>query len=165
MSAINIKRITKELAEIKSEIKSGNVSNIVEANTVGTDITKWTAIIRGPDGSPFEGGKFQLSLTFGSEYPFKPPRITFTSRMHHPNISTVGEICLDILKDQWSPALSITKVLLSICSLLVDPNPNDPLNALVASEYKNNRKLYDENVRRLVASSTPTRKSCISDLD
>ncbi len=165
MSGLNIKRINKEFQEIQSEIKNGHAPNIVSASTVGTDVTKWQAIIKGPEGSPFEKGQFELSLQFGSNFPFKAPTILFKTKMHHPNVSNSGEICLDILKDQWSPALSVTKVLLSICSLLTDPNPDDPLNAAVANEYKNNRKLYDETVRTLVAlkSKTNTKQKFVID--
>ena len=97
------------------------------AGPVGDDLFHWSATIMGPDDSPYSGGVFFLNIHFPSDYPFKPPKITFTTRIYHPNINSNGSICLDILKDQWSPALTISKVLLSICSLLCDPNPDDPL--------------------------------------
>ncbi|CAM9795732.1 unnamed protein product [Pylaiella littoralis] len=81
----------------------------------------------GPDDSPYAGGVFFLNIHFPADYPFKPPKVNFTTRIYHCNINSNGGICLDILKDQWSPALTISKVLLSICSLLTDPNPDDPL--------------------------------------
>ncbi len=76
---------------------------------------------------------------FSQDYPFKPPKITFRTKIYHCNINNSGAICLDILKDNWSPALTISKVLLSICSLLTDANPNDPLVANIAQQYLNDR--------------------------
>ena len=96
----------------------------------------------GPNDSPFQGGIFNLSIHFPTDYPFKPPIIffNFITKIYHPNISSSGSICLDILKQQWSPALTINKILLSICSLLTDPNPDDPLVPEAANLFKNNKK-------------------------
>ena len=93
------------------------------AGPVGDDMFHWQATIMGPDDSPYAGGVFFLDIHFPADYPFKPPKVHFTTRIYHCNINSNGGICLDILKDQWSPALTISKVLLSICSLLTDPNP------------------------------------------
>ena len=76
-------------------------------------------------GSPYSGGVYFLDIHFPPDYPFKPPKLTFRTRIYHCNINSNGQICLDILKDQWSPALTISKVLLSICSLLTDANPSE----------------------------------------
>ncbi len=88
---------------------------------------KWQGTIVGPEGTPYEGGVFYLNIQFPIDYPFRPPKINFVTKVYHPNINLDGSICLDILKDQWSPALTISKVLLSISSLLTDPNPESPL--------------------------------------
>ena len=101
----------------------------------------------GPDESPYSGGLFFLKIQFPQDYPFKPPKCQFTTKIYHPNIHGNGSICLDILKDQWSPALTISKVLLSISSLLCDPNPDDPFVPAIANEYKNDRTKYDASAR------------------
>ena len=94
----------------------------------------------GPEDSPYSGGVFFLNIVFPPDYPFKPPKVTFTTKIYHCNINSNGSICLDILKDQWSPALTISKVLLSISSLLTDANPDDPLVPEIANLYKTNRE-------------------------
>ena len=102
------------------------------------------ATIIGPEGSVYHGGVFQLLIRFPLDYPFKPPKISFKTKIYHPNVNSNGGICLDVLKDQWSPALTITKVLLSISSLLTDPNPDDPLVPEIAALYQSNREAYNE---------------------
>lgn len=110
---------------------------------IGGNLLHWTATIIGPDKSPYEGGIFKLDIQFPKNYPFKAPTVKFVTQVYHPNIGRSGDICLDILKSQWSPALKLSKVLLSICSLLCDPNPDDPLSTEPANLYKNDREAYD----------------------
>jgi ubiquitin-conjugating enzyme E2 D/E len=135
------RRITKELEDMNRDpppnISAGE----------GSSKTNWIATIIGPEGTPFQGGIFKLDINFGSDYPFKPPKVKFITSMYHPNINSTGDICLDILKQQWSPALTIPKLLLSICSLMDQPNADDPLNTEAANMYKNNKTKYDERVR------------------
>jgi ubiquitin-protein ligase len=133
------KRIQKELAEISLE-PPGNCS----AGPKGDNLYEWVATIMGPSGSPYQGGVFFLDIHFPTEYPFKPPKVVFRTRIYHCNINSNGNICLDILKDQWSPALTITKVLLSICSLLTDCNPHDPLVGSIAQQYITERENHDK---------------------
>ncbi|XP_033258051.1 ubiquitin-conjugating enzyme E2 D3 isoform X2 [Orcinus orca] len=113
------------------------------AGPVGDDMFHWQATIMGPNDSPYQGGVFFLTIHFPTDYPFKPPKVAFTTRIYHPNINSNGSICLDILRSQWSPALTISKVLLSICSLLCDPNPDDPLVPEIARIYKTDRDKYN----------------------
>ncbi len=120
------------------------------AGPIDDDIYHWSATILGPSETPYEGGIFFLDIVFPPNYPFKPPKISFKTKIYHPNINSTGGICLDILKDNWSPALSLSKVLLSICSLLDEPNPNDPLVVEIADLYKSNRNIYNANAREWV---------------
>ena len=140
---MSAKRIEAEMKEIIKDPPGSCSAGPVDKE----DIYKWEATIMGPEGTPYRGGIFKLSIDFPTNYPFKPPKIRFVTRIYHPNINSSGGICLDILKDQWSPALTIDKVLLSICSLLTNPNPDDPLVIDIADQYKNNRVAYDMTAR------------------
>merc|ERR1712031_85717 len=107
----------------------------------------WQATIMGPPDSPYQNGVFFLNINFPSDYPFKPPKVAFTTKIYHCNVNANGAICLDILKDQWSPALTISKVLLSISSLLTDPNPSDPFVPEIANMLKTDKKRHDAMAR------------------
>lgn len=133
-----VKRIMKELQTMQKEPPPNTSAAPIEEN----DLYKWQAIILGPADSVYAGGVFKLSIVFPADYPFKAPRIEFLTKIYHCNIMNKS-ICIDILKSQWSPALTIDKVLISIVSLLVDPNPKDPLNRDAAEKYLSNREEYD----------------------
>lgn len=139
---MSAKRITKELNDLKRDPPTN-----CSAGPCAEDIYVWDATIMGPSDSPFQGGVYFLKIKFPPDYPFKPPNVVFTTKIYHPNINETGGICLDILKDQWTPALSIGKLLLSICSLLTDPNPADPLMPVIAQQYLNNKADYEATAR------------------
>ncbi len=135
-----IQRLTKELSDINK-----NPPTNCSAGLIDDDIFHWQATIMGPEGTPYHGGVFELRIDFPQDYPFKPPNVIFTTKIYHCNINSNGNICLDILKDQWSPALTTSKILLSICSLMNDQNPNDPLDADAAELYlKNHNKFLEQ---------------------
>ncbi|KAJ6251082.1 hypothetical protein M0813_15904 [Anaeramoeba flamelloides] len=141
------RRIQKEYNEIIEDPPTN-----CSGGPIGSDLYKWNATIMGPDETPYAGGVFFLNISFPKEYPFKPPTVVFRTKIYHCNINSKGQICLDILKDNWSPALTISKVLLSISSLLCEPNPEDPLVLSIAQQYKKNRlkhnKIANEYTRK-----------------
>ncbi|EPZ35430.1 Ubiquitin-conjugating enzyme E2 35 [Rozella allomycis CSF55] len=136
------KRIAKEIERLMKEPVPG-----IQAVPHDDNLRYFDVSIEGPTQSPFEGGNFKLELFLPEEYPMAPPKVRFLNKIYHPNIDKLGRICLDILKDKWSPALQIRtgnfvilreKVLLSIQALLSAPNPDDPLANDVAQHWKEN---------------------------
>ena len=111
-----------------------------------SDNKKWWAIIIGPEGTPYHGFKLTLNITLLDNYPFSAPQVSFTSNIWHPNVGTSGNICLDILQANWTPALKLLSVLLSISSLLNDPNPASPLNGEAGKQYTDDRDEYNKTV-------------------
>lgn len=139
---MSTRRITKEIQDLSKDAPDN-----CSAGPRGSDLYVWDAMIMGPTDSPFTGGIFKLEIHFPTDYPFKAPKVVFLTKIYHPNISPQGAICLDILKDQWSPAITVSKLLLSICSLLTDPNPADPLMPDIADLYTKDRAGYEETAR------------------
>ena len=140
-------KVLKRLQFEKNIIQSDAPCNCSAGPINDDDLFNWEGTIIGPSDSPYSGGLFNLSIVFPENYPFKPPKIKFMTKILHPNINRHGSICLDILNVSWSPVLNISKVLLSICSLLNDPNENDPLNSSIAKIYKEDRNKYNTLVR------------------
>lgn len=115
-----------------------------EPENMEKNFTHWIGYIDGPDETPFEGGRFHLTIDFPSDFPFNPPLMKFVTPIFHPNISPKGDICLDILHSQWSPVLTVRSLLISLCSLLSDPNAEHGLNQEALTIYRTDRNKYQE---------------------
>ena len=156
-----VNRLKKELQRLKANPEDGIFTEPIDDK----NIFYWRGVIIGPANSPYENGRFKLTIIAGSNYPFSPPKIKFETRIYHPNISGDGRICLDLLQKNWSPALTISKALLSIASLLNDPNPEDPLVFHVAQMDKHDRQQYDKIAQKWTqtyASSADSSSSVIT---
>uniref|UniRef100_T1K265 UBC core domain-containing protein n=1 Tax=Tetranychus urticae TaxID=32264 RepID=T1K265_TETUR len=146
MSDIASQRLKKELQEMRSH--PDFAENRFTIDTVDDDLFHMVASIAGPPDTPYSDGMFQVDIKLTKKYPFAPPAVRFITHVWHPNISSItGCICLDILDDNWAAALTIRGVLLSLQSLLQDPEPNNPLDSSVATQYKNNPNLFRKTAR------------------
>lgn len=135
-----VKRIVKEIDETKILYQE---NGILARPKNDADLFSWEAFIPGPSESPYEGYIYKLNIVFPQDYPMRAPLVNFETKMYHPNVSMEsGSICLDILKHQWSPVLTLPKILLSISSLLTDPNPDSPLNGNAARNWTKNMEEY-----------------------
>lgn len=140
---VDFGRIQKELREIATDKASG-----VEVEVVGGSLQRLVGSVPGPKDTPYDGGVFKVDIQLDDQYPFAPPKMRFLTRVWHPNVSSAsGAICLDVLKDQWSPALTLKTALLSLQALLSSPQPDDPQDAVVARQYLSERETFDKTAR------------------
>ena len=140
-------RLMREMSLLSKDPPPG-----IAAYTVGADMTQIRAQITGPEGSPFEKGVFLLTVHIAGRYPFEPPRCRFLTPLYHPNVDSGGRICLDTLKSppsgSWSPAVSLPSLLLSIRSLMAEPNPDDGLVPEISELYKRNPSEWTREAER-----------------
>ncbi|CAN6568597.1 unnamed protein product [Malus baccata var. baccata] len=135
-------RLQKELMSLM--MSGGDLG--VSAFPEGESIFTWVGTIEGGKGTMYEGFSYKLSLRFPLDYPFKPPQVKFDTMCFHPNVDQFGNICLDILQDNWSSAYDCRTILLSIQSLLGEPNPESPLNSYAAALWSNKEDFVRNDV-------------------
>eukprot|EP00938_MAST-03A_sp_MAST-3A-sp1_P007352 g7352.t1 len=131
-SSSNVKRLQSELMQLMMSGTSG-----VTAFPKGENLNEWTATIKGADKTVYEGLEYKLDMKFPADYPYSAPTVKFVTPCFHPNVDQYGNICLDILKDKWSAAYSVQTILVSLQSLLGEPNVDSPLNNQAADLWEN----------------------------
>ncbi|THC95290.1 hypothetical protein EYZ11_005245 [Aspergillus tanneri] len=140
------KRIAKELSELMETPPNGITVELVEES----NLYEWRVYMDGPEGSPYYKGRFLVRLSLPTEYPFKPPALSFGTKIYHPNVTNdeKGSMCLGMLKsDEWKPSSRIAAVLEFARQLLAEPMPDDAVEGRIAEQYKNDQKRYDEVAR------------------
>lgn len=144
-----LKAIQSQLQELLHDPPPGVNAGPVDDE----DLYLWSGVVTGPPGSPYEGGVFFLDIRFPESYPFDPPRVRFSTPIYHPNVNEGGGICLSVLFKEcawgggWSPALSISSVLLSIVALLSEPATDHSLRPELAKQYDDDRAAFDKAAR------------------
>ncbi|RDA94045.1 hypothetical protein CP533_5308 [Ophiocordyceps camponoti-saundersi (nom. inval.)] len=142
------KRITKEFAEASRTPPQGFTISL--GGSDNSDLRKWNLVFAPPQPSAYHPGRYALVMSLPEEYPFKPPTIRFVTPIYHPNVTndSLGNVCLAVLKpDQWKPATRLVSVLQAVASLLLEPQPDDPLEESIADEFRNDRSAWLGKVR------------------
>ncbi|XP_065830860.1 ubiquitin-conjugating enzyme E2 L3-like [Oscarella lobularis] len=132
------RRLQKELADLRARA-SPMVSDI---QVDETNILSWNLLLL-PTNDPYSDGAFKIEIVFPAEYPFKPPKITFKTKIYHPNIDEKGQVCLPIISaENWKPATKTDQVLQALLALVHDPEPEHPLRGDLAELYSKNKKQF-----------------------
>ncbi|KAL2113727.1 hypothetical protein VUR80DRAFT_2696 [Thermomyces stellatus] len=138
--------VTKRLQTELMTLMTSPAPGISAFPSADGNLLSWTATISGPDDTPYAGLSLKLTLSFPANYPYAPPTVLFKTPIYHPNFDFSGRICLDILKDKWTPAYNIQTVLLSLQSLLGEPNNASPLNGEAAELWDKDREEFKRKV-------------------
>ena len=154
---------SKRLFQEYRALTTNPVDNIIAAPKNEENIFEWECFLQGPSGTPFEGGIFPAELKFPKDYPLAPPTMRFTCDIWHPNVYTNGNVCISILhppgddpnqyesaSERWSPIQSVEKILLSVMSMLAEPNDESPANVDAARMWRERRPEYERIVRENV---------------
>ncbi|KAK9455340.1 ubiquitin-conjugating enzyme/RWD-like protein [Dipodascopsis uninucleata] len=134
--------VSKRLQNELMQLMMSSIPGISAFPVSDSNLCQWTGTISGPEGTYYEGLTYKISMTFPPNYPYRAPIIRFVSPMWHPNVDMSGGICLDILKDKWSAIYNVQTILLSLQSLLGEPNNASPLNAQAAELWDSNPTEY-----------------------
>uniref|UniRef100_A0A8C2IYL0 E2 ubiquitin-conjugating enzyme n=1 Tax=Cyprinus carpio TaxID=7962 RepID=A0A8C2IYL0_CYPCA len=127
------------------EIRKSGMKNFRNIQVDESNILTWQGLIV-PDNPPYDKGAFRIEIIFPAEYPFKPPKITFKTKIYHPNIDEKGQVCLPVISaENWKPATKTDQVIQSLIALVNDPQPEHPLRADLAEEYSKDRKKFFKN--------------------
>lgn len=145
-STANLRRLINEIDKLQSN--ACEYDKMFKFTMVEDDMYKWNITLYGPKDSLYEDYEFQLNMELPSTYPFEPPRVKFITPIQHVNINENGDICLDILKNNWSSSQNMTSIMISIIVLLGDPNTGDALNHVLGRLFKENNEEYVSTIKK-----------------
>lgn len=135
------RRLQKEL----QEIQNNGVNCFGDIQVDESNMFQWQGLII-PGSAPYNKGAFKIDINFPLDYPFKPPKITFKTKIYHPNVDEKGQVCLPIIQpENWKPATRTIQVICALISLVTEPQPEHPLRNDLAEEYLNDRKKFFKN--------------------
>jgi len=138
---------TKRLQKEFNELTNTNPLPWVKVNLVDDKITRWKATINGPDRTPYEKGVFNIDIDIPNEYPFKPPKILFLTKIYHPNVKSDGNVCMNIIQEGWSPQHKISDILNTLKTTLTTPDPDHPLENDIAQLFKTDPNKFNKTAK------------------
>jgi ubiquitin-protein ligase len=142
----NLRRIHNEVKELKQQLNEE--SKMFMIDMIDDNIYHWRATLFGPTGSLYEGYEFEVDIKLPDNYPYSPLTVKFITKIQHVNVNNDGDICLNVLKTEWTPSQTIYSILISLILLMSQPNPDDPFNSDLAELYRTNKHDYEKKIKR-----------------
>ncbi|KAI6181614.1 UBIQUITIN-CONJUGAT-2 domain-containing protein [Aphelenchoides besseyi] len=159
MAGVALRRLMTEFKQLRANPPEG----IYAGPSDEENFFEWDCLITGPEGTCFENGVFTAKITFSEDYPLSPPKMQFTCDLFHPNIYPDGKVCISILHspgddptgyetsaERWSPVQSVEKILLSVVSMLAEPNDESAANVNAAKMWREDRQQFEAIADNLV---------------
>ncbi|ESP04117.1 hypothetical protein LOTGIDRAFT_198904 [Lottia gigantea] len=149
------RRLQKELNDIRQSDQKG----FRDIRVDDSNILFWQGLIV-PDVPPYNKGAFKIEISFPAEYPFKPPKLAFKTKIYHPNVDEKGQICLPIISpENWKPATKTDQVIQALLALIHDPEPEHPLRGDLAEEFTKDKKKFMKNAEDFTKKFSERRPS------
>ncbi|TIB90995.1 hypothetical protein E3Q06_00143 [Wallemia mellicola] len=150
-TVIRMAQATKRIGAEYSQISKEPIEGVSPIELVNDNLFEWKGYLKGPQGTPYESGKFHFTLTYPENFPFKAPTVQFKTKIYHPNFDQDGNICIGLLKaESWKPTARVSQIFQSLLQLLAEPNPDDPLDADAAETYRTNRSKFNDSAKDYV---------------
>lgn len=156
MTSLAERRLQEERKKWRKEHPFGFSAKPRVKEDGSTDLLLWDCLIPGKEGTDWSGGLFKLTLTFSHEYPVTAPRAKFTPSLFHCNVFRSGAVCLDLMNASWKPSITVSQLLLSIQTLLDEPNPRHATDQPECSQLYNSDPIaYKRRIRAQTALHVP----------
>ncbi|KIW67039.1 hypothetical protein PV04_06316 [Phialophora macrospora] len=160
----SLRRLAKDHASLQSALPPNYLfADVEDGSSLPDDLTHFAVLVTGADGTPYANGLWRLSLKIPMDYPKSPPKATFKTRIYHPNIDEkTGAVCLETLKRDWDPKLTLKDILVTISCLLIQPNPDSALNAAAGALIQENYEAFSTQAQLMTRIHAPIPKHMLA---
>jgi len=141
------KKVTAAQLRVQKDLSDLSLGSTMRTTFTNPDDILNFILTIDPDEGMYKGGRFTFSFAINQNFPHDPPKVKCQEKIYHPNIDLEGNVCLNILREDWKPVLNLNAVIVGLQFLFLEPNASDPLNKEAADDLRSNRDGFRRNVR------------------